>query len=607
VSKHVLVIEGDDAVAGKATAAIQQGGWAPVLVGDWKEAMEAARRERPDLILLSAELPPPANGYAVFRDIKKDEELKAVPVILMSAVAENIEKHKKLKNRAEDYMIKPFEASDLIDRVKALIGAGETVAEEDAVVELGAPEGDEPLVEAAEEQGALEALGDEPLVAGEVAGDEEPLVEEETTVDTAAAEEVAETPPPQGGLDALDDAFDSLELKEEPAAAPPAPPPPPAEDEVDETVVTHAPDEEALAGLDLEEPPPMAAAAPRPPEPPAEDETVTEDEGEEEHIPDLDDDSTVIGEKPPSIPDEDEEPTRIKQAPEEDLSLAGLDELATETAPAAPSAADTGRIKELEKRAADAEEEAKKYREEVASRAAEAAKARAEADSARRDVENARKAKEEAEKATQQLKDDLAKKEATLKALREKAEQVVATAKKYQTELQTARQELQSAGKAKVEALTADLEKARGENERLEKAVQDLRSAGDAARGELETAQGDAAAAKAQLEEARGEVATLKSDLESARSAAADLEKVRADLEAARAEMSRAQGEADEARDQLKTVKAESARHEERVVKAYQRIKADEKLREKTRKALNIALQLLDEAAQVEESAEQRE
>ncbi|MFL5302609.1 MAG: hypothetical protein ACJ79R_19945, partial [Anaeromyxobacteraceae bacterium] len=86
-----------------------------------------------------------------------------------------------------------------------------------------------------------------------------------------------------------------------------------------------------------------------------------------------------------------------------------------------------------------------------------------------------------------------------------------------------------------------------------------------------------------------GELAALRPELETLRT---DLVAARGDLEAARNEAER---RAAELTKHVAELEAQTARHEERVVKAYQKIKGDEKIREKTRKALAIALQLLEE------------
>src|SRR5205823_13886442 len=80
-----------------------------------------------------------------------------------------------------------------------------------------------------------------------------------------------------------------------------------------------------------------------------------------------------------------------------------------------------------------------------------------------------------------------------------------------------------------------------------------------------------------------------------------ELENVRTDLNALTGEKDLMSEERDELRKQLEEAQVTAVTNEDRAVKAYQKIKNDEKLREKTRKALQIALQLLQENADGEE------
>ena len=91
------------------------------------------------------------------------------------------------------------------------------------------------------------------------------------------------------------------------------------------------------------------------------------------------------------------------------------------------------------------------------------------------------------------------------------------------------------------------------------------------------------------LEEARGRAEQLDAELAQAR---ADAEGVRAELEAARAQATQ---EADASRQRIAELEEAVGRNEDRVSRLYARIKSDEKLREKTKKAIAIASQLLEE------------
>src|SRR5206468_648516 len=109
-----------------------------------------------DLIVVCVEAQP-TNGYMLCTRLKKDDKLKDIPVILTSAnaTADAFEKHKKLKTRAEEYLIKPFEPKAILEKASALLGmsaAGSDDEEEIIHVE------DEPL--------ALGDLGD---------GEDEPI------------------------------------------------------------------------------------------------------------------------------------------------------------------------------------------------------------------------------------------------------------------------------------------------------------------------------------------------------------------------------------------------------------------------------------------------
>src|SRR5207302_10977339 len=109
----------------------------------------------------------------------------------------------------------------------------------------------------------------------------------------------------------------------------------------------------------------------------------------------------------------------------------------------------------------------------------------------------------------------------------------------------------------------------------------------------------------------RAEAQKLAEELAAARADAqrlnGDLETLRSELQSLAGEKELLSDEREELRKQLAEAQAVAATNEERAVKAYQKIKGDERLRERTRKALTIALQLLDEAPQIEAVEEQLE
>src|SRR3989441_7875180 len=162
--------------------------------------MSLAKKDNPDLIVVCVEAQP-TNGYMLCTRLKKDDQLKDIPVILTSANAtpDSFEKHKKLKTRAEEYLIKPFAPQAMLEKASQLLGV--KLAPE----RKGSSADDEPL--------ALDDLEDEPISmsAADVAEARSALTEEALVVEEV--EEVVEIQEEGGGDDELemfDKAFDSL-------------------------------------------------------------------------------------------------------------------------------------------------------------------------------------------------------------------------------------------------------------------------------------------------------------------------------------------------------------------------------------------------------------
>ena len=89
---------------------------------DGKEALEKAYSERPALVVLDV-IMPKHNGFQVCRKIKKNEELKAMKIILLTSKTQESDKYWGMKQGADAYMTKPFDSQELLSI------AGELLAE----------------------------------------------------------------------------------------------------------------------------------------------------------------------------------------------------------------------------------------------------------------------------------------------------------------------------------------------------------------------------------------------------------------------------------------------------------------------------------------------
>src|SRR5579859_4523241 len=131
----VLVFESDPAFAGELRDELGKLGCTTTVVDDGNVGLQQASSDRPDLILLSIELPR-MNGFSVCNKLKKDAALKDVPLIIMSTESseETFEQHKKLRTRAEDYVHKPISFGELLEHIQAFVGIGAPASEGEAAI-----------------------------------------------------------------------------------------------------------------------------------------------------------------------------------------------------------------------------------------------------------------------------------------------------------------------------------------------------------------------------------------------------------------------------------------------------------------------------------------
>jgi twitching motility two-component system response regulator PilH len=97
-------------------SAIANLGHSTIVATDGERALEMAKRENPDLVLLDVVLPR-MDGFQVCRKIKKDPQTSRIPVVLVSSKTQESDKFWGLKQGASAYICKPFSPADLADTV----------------------------------------------------------------------------------------------------------------------------------------------------------------------------------------------------------------------------------------------------------------------------------------------------------------------------------------------------------------------------------------------------------------------------------------------------------------------------------------------------------
>jgi DNA-binding response OmpR family regulator len=117
MSQLILVVDDEPKVARLARDYLEKNGFRAIVASDGQSALTIARSEKPDLIILDLMLPN-IDGREVCRILRRESD---VPIIMLTALSEEIDQVTGLEIGADDYITKPFSLRTLIARVRALL------------------------------------------------------------------------------------------------------------------------------------------------------------------------------------------------------------------------------------------------------------------------------------------------------------------------------------------------------------------------------------------------------------------------------------------------------------------------------------------------------
>ena len=120
VEHTVLVVDDDPVILRLLEVNFEMEGFAVRTANDGVEGLEVAKAERPDVIVCDVMMPR-MNGLELVQGLKDDPTTASIPVILLSAKAQATDIRAGIDAGADDYVTKPFEPLDLVDRVNKLI------------------------------------------------------------------------------------------------------------------------------------------------------------------------------------------------------------------------------------------------------------------------------------------------------------------------------------------------------------------------------------------------------------------------------------------------------------------------------------------------------
>ena len=130
MSQSVLIIENDESYSKPLAELFEREGLQVRLMTEGNQALDVVTEEHPSLILLAIDLPT-VSGFRVCKTIKRNPEVRDIPLFMLSTVANEdaCNQHRTLKVCAQEYFIKPFPIEDLVDRAFVYLSGGGSLDE----------------------------------------------------------------------------------------------------------------------------------------------------------------------------------------------------------------------------------------------------------------------------------------------------------------------------------------------------------------------------------------------------------------------------------------------------------------------------------------------
>jgi DNA-binding response OmpR family regulator len=135
MSGPILIVEDDKKTASLVAVYLEREGFQTVVAYDGQQALELAHRHRPIFVILDLMLPL-VDGWDVCRQLRRSSD---VPILMLTAREEEVDRISGLTLGADDYVVKPFSPRELVARVKAILRRGRlgTTMEEKSILSHG--------------------------------------------------------------------------------------------------------------------------------------------------------------------------------------------------------------------------------------------------------------------------------------------------------------------------------------------------------------------------------------------------------------------------------------------------------------------------------------
>ncbi len=512
MSSTVFIVDKDQKLIETLSQSLSARGFLVEETSNAKNAIDLIRRRQPSCVVLAVDLDQGQNGYILCKNLKRDDDTKNVPVVIIGD-PKGFAQHQKLKTRAEDYVGKPLEPSELVERVGALIGFPE--------INVSSRSSSEILIE-------------------------EQFSEQASTNDTQSEAIEVESDEPSRGFEDV------------------------AEESEERTVIGFYPSESKIEPAAAR--PSFLGSSPS-----------SIERGESREL------RARVGELEAALIDANERNAALEEQNRELDARFETQSTELEAAKAGGGRSDKDHfaLKEL-----------------LNKRDKELLKIKNELNEKDQELVELRERETALEQAASQSSEEIVRRDAQVKTLQAKTEQLTQDKKRVDSQLLQVKEEARSSS-SKLAALQTDFDAVNLRSSQLEAEMSpaiDARHAAEAARDQAETVlaelRGEHEATRSQLDERTTEADELRSQLESLSS---EQEQLRNELSA---QSSNYEDQLSTLRSSLVDVQMESKRHEERHGKLQLRVKRHLELFERQKSSLKQALEMLDEPVGEEEEIE---
>lgn len=122
MAKKILIVEDEELIYNLLQRKLADEGYKASIAKDGEEGLRMMREEKPDLVLLDI-IMPRKGGFEVMTEMQQDDDLKNIPVVVISNSGQPVELNKAKELGAKDWLIKTeFDSQEVLEKVKKQIG-----------------------------------------------------------------------------------------------------------------------------------------------------------------------------------------------------------------------------------------------------------------------------------------------------------------------------------------------------------------------------------------------------------------------------------------------------------------------------------------------------